>query len=117
FPMAEYTEDQMYPKTIMYTHGLIKGAQAGPIVGAGIGTFWALYKRSPIPILRGATIGLITAPAVTCAMIYGRMMSKEDIEWKDRAWRLQRNNGQLLVDRYSLLTMASAVPLAVLLRM
>jgi hypothetical protein len=31
-------------------------------------------------------------------MTWGRMRGREDIEWKDRSWRILENNGELKTD-------------------
>ena len=39
------------------------------------------------------------------AVLAGRMWGREEIEWKDRAWRLLGNRGQVEVDEWGLVGM------------
>jgi hypothetical protein len=53
----------------------------------------------------GVAYGLVLAVLATT----GRMWSREEIEWKDRAWRLMENKGQLETDDFTYAGMAAGL--------
>ncbi len=107
-----YAEDQPYAHTILATHVLFRGFQSGAIIGPIIGTgrHLLLLRRSPSPsltppftttILRSTGTGATIATGVLAVGLIARMWGREEIEWKDRSWRLLENKGQLEVDAWS----------------
>jgi hypothetical protein len=46
----------------------------------------------------------------------GRMWGKEDIEWKDRSWRLLENKGQLEMDDWTYPAIAISAATAVVMK-
>lgn len=103
-----YAEDQPYSHSILTFHVIRSGATLGSIVAAATGTISTLYfgprnlstlwTRLLIHSSRGLVYGsLFGALAVT-----GRMWGGEEIEWKDRSWRLLENRGQMEVDDWVL---------------
>lgn len=48
--------------------------------------------------LRSTGFGALTGTALMVPAVFMRMRGREDIEWKDRSWRLLENNGQKAVD-------------------
>jgi hypothetical protein len=107
FPKADYPEDQRFPHTILYLHGAMKGSQAGSFLGLGIGSLVSLAKHRKIVLqtaAQGAGIGLLTGTALLFPLIASRMHGKDEIEWKDRSWRLQRNQGQVVSSRNNRIT-------------
>ena len=102
-PMAEYPEDQENAKYIMYAHGFQKGIQTGSLVALVSGGFYALVRGKPkFPtMLKWSSVGIIVGPSIVIPMIAMKMNGKTAIEWQDRAWRLQRNEGQISVDTAS----------------
>src|SRR5258708_1508789 len=93
FPHASYAEDQPPARTILVTHCLHRGFTVGGVVGAGVGTARALYTKRPfVPtVLRGAGVGAVVGTGLLAAGVTSRMWGKEEIEWKDRSWRLLAN--------------------------
>ncbi|KAF5505841.1 hypothetical protein CGCS363_v005339 [Colletotrichum siamense] len=125
FPHTAYAEDQPLSHTILGVHVLTRGYTTGAIVGLGAVSAGSLYSRlrgatKPVPTIASspavaaaasATMqkGLPrllrktgTASAVGLGLmglaLAGRMQGREDIEWRDRAWRLLENPGQLETD-------------------
>lgn len=123
WPHPAYAEDQPYAKSLLYVHVFHRGFE----VGAGIGLLISGWKltNSIIPlkplapppspsamarIVNPAAIDRIVYPAVgkasligggvTMALLTVRMWGLEDIEWKDRSWRLLENKGQVMHDKY-----------------
>lgn len=102
FPKTEDAEEQRNSQAILYLHGVHKGTQAGSMLGFAIGGMSSFFTKKPFiqQASSGAGKGLFVGALCLIPMIAGRMRGKEEIEWKDRAWRLQRNENQLLVDKF-----------------
>lgn len=67
------------------------------VLGCALGAVTGLLRKGrPIRRLavQGTSIGWLSGSAVGAMATWGRMRGREEIEWKDRAWRLQRNMGQ-----------------------
>jgi hypothetical protein len=89
FPTSEYADDQPLARTILATHVLSRGFQLGSAIGLlNCGAAYLVKRRSIIGA-GIASLGLI-----------GRMWGREEIEWKDRSWRLRYNTGQVAVDNW-----------------
>ncbi|KAK2002680.1 hypothetical protein LX36DRAFT_221096 [Colletotrichum falcatum] len=117
FPHAVYAEDQPLARTILTVHVLARGYTAGAVVGLGVSAVGGLYNRirganasAPAPIttaLRSARLlrSTGTASAVGLGLmgiaLAERMRGRDDIEWRDRAWRLMANRGQLETDDWT----------------
>lgn len=56
----------------------------------------------PAVISATGTSAVIGTGLLALALV-GRMWGREDIEWKDRSWRLLENKGQIEVDQWSLI--------------
>lgn len=148
WPHPPYAEDQPHHHTILTTHVLFRGFQAGSILGSLSGALYYTYlslrkpppsssssstipssKPSPLAttvspsatisrgasasaistralfmptVLRTAATGSILCTALMVVMLPLRMRGREEIEWKDRSWRLLENKGQVEVDSFSL---------------
>jgi hypothetical protein len=116
FPHPQYAEDQRLSHTILITHCLHRGFAAGGVIGASIGaTRSLLSKSSPhkltlsISVLRGAGTGALIGTGLLAVGVTARMWGREEIEWKDRAWRLCENEGQKNTDDGSLVGIAVAL--------
>ncbi|KAJ0387747.1 hypothetical protein COL922a_001580 [Colletotrichum nupharicola] len=126
FPHTAYAEDQPLSHTILGVHVLTRGFTTGAIVGLGVVSAGSLYSR-----LRGAAKSVTTTASPSAAAasttlrkglprllrktgtasavglglmslaLAGRMQGREDIEWRDRAWRLLENPGQLETDDWT----------------
>jgi hypothetical protein len=108
FKQAEYVEDQKYAKTILTFHVLRSGAVAGAISAIPIVLGFSLVKGprtisnlSRILVISSSR-GLVAIPAVTGVLLVGRMRGRDDIEWRDRSWRLLSNKGQVELDNWVL---------------
>lgn len=44
-PKSEYAEDQRFSKTILTTHVVMKGVQAGSTIGLTTGLVYGLFKK------------------------------------------------------------------------
>jgi hypothetical protein len=65
----------------------------------------ARYRKIPIGYdtviartLRTSGRGLLFGTAAGAFMTWGHMRGREDIEWKDRSWRILENNGEVKTD-------------------
>jgi len=95
--------------TILTTHVLYRGFQTGAIVGQSLKLARSLFTKSAIPhnetilasTLRSTGIGALTGTALMVPAVYMRMYGREEIEWKDRSWRLLESDSQKAVDDFS----------------
>lgn len=90
-------------RTILTTHVLYRGFQSGAAVTIPILAFrqWrsGLQQYSA---LRSVGNGALIGTVLMVPTLYARMLGREDIEWRDRSWRLLENAGQKEVDDWSL---------------
>jgi hypothetical protein len=108
FPRSDYAEDQPYAKTILRFHCLLRGLNVGATLAVptafasamiwGPRTLPTFNNRLLVHSFRGTVGGL----AFGILAAEGRMFGREDIEWKDRSYRLLANKGQVEVDNWSL---------------
>ena len=105
FPHTTYAEDQPNAHAILYLHVARAAAMSGSFLSLFSATASLLVSkyRRPTPItmptlasrlLTHSGRGLLIGSVLGVAMTYGRMFGKEEIEWQDRAWRLQENKGE-----------------------
>jgi hypothetical protein len=116
FPHASYAEDQPLSHTILTTHVLYRGFQTGAVLSPLFyGARALLRRRSNAPLPSFVRFTGRTALITTALMIPGlasRMWGREEIEWKDRSWRLLENEGQMETDDFSLVGTAVGVLVA-----
>ncbi|QDS72746.1 hypothetical protein FKW77_004005 [Venturia effusa] len=105
-PHPPNAEDQAYAKCYLTFHVLRSTLPLGAALSIPTSiasTFY--YGPRTIPTFtsrlflhssRGSTTGL----ALGFIMLEGRMWGREEIEWKDRTWRLLENKGQIEVDSW-----------------
>ncbi|KAF3941673.1 hypothetical protein ABW19_dt0207778 [Dactylella cylindrospora] len=107
YPTTDYAEDQRLFHTILLTHVVQRGIPIGTVVSSVIPltSRYILRRASTLPLstqlLRSTSTGFLVTSAVMVGMTYGRMWGREEIEWKDRSWRLLRNKGQTELDDFS----------------
>ncbi|PVH77184.1 hypothetical protein DL98DRAFT_517496 [Cadophora sp. DSE1049] len=113
WPHTTYAEEQPYYHSILTTHVLTRAIQSGSLVGAGISStvfalrnFKILKPRIPsstltTTLLRSSGIGAIAGFGLLCVGLPMQMRGKEEIEWRDRSWRLLENQGQLECDDWT----------------
>jgi hypothetical protein len=105
FPHPSYAEDQPFSRTILTTHALTRGFQAGTVMGPLVALPWYFLRKptlSPAPtLLRSIGVGSLAGTALLTLVLAARMWDKEPIEWADRSWRLLENKGQVEVDDWS----------------
>ena len=122
FPHPAYAEDQPLFHTILGTHVLHRGFQTGAVIGLLAGAVRPLLPRKqpattatikagttsvlkPLmlrPLLERFTgLGAVAGTGLLAVGLGARMYGREEIEWRDRSWRLMENRGQLLVDDLS----------------
>lgn len=120
FPHPAYAEDQPLFRTILGTHVLHRGFQTGALIGLLAGTVRPLLPRKQPPTTTTATtsglkplllrpllerstgMGAVIGTGLLAIGLGVRMYGREEIEWRDRSWRLQENEGQMLVDDLSI---------------
>ena len=121
FPHSEYAEDQPLARTLLTTHVMYRGFQSGATIGIAIGAVQSVFQlrkgltRQAVlgSGLRSIGIGAVIGTGLMVPGLVMRMWGREEIEWKDRSWRLLENEGQKEVDDWSLLgTVAGAVAVA-----
>lgn len=118
WPHTPYAEDQPYSHPILYTHVLTRAVQAGTVVGTGIGTTVFVLRRTGIlkpafppttfttTLLRSAGVGSVVGLGLLSVGLPLRMRDQEEIQWRDRSWRLLENKGQVEVDDWTYSGMA-----------
>ncbi|KAI9149338.1 hypothetical protein HJFPF1_11390 [Paramyrothecium foliicola] len=141
FPHSAYAEDQPLAHTILGVHVLTRNFTVGTIGGAAVSGV-----RQLIPLLRGSATASSTAATATAAatamkrvpfsqhlvlsaangslfglglgaaMLAARMYGREDIEWRDRSWRLMEHRGQLETDDWTYGGMAAGAGAALVAR-
>ena len=111
---APYAEDQARSKEILSTHVLFRGFESGAMVGPVVGTAYHLLRlrRTVAPpsfyvtLVRSCGVGATIFTSASAVGLVARMWNREEIEWKDRAWRLLENKGQVEVDDWGVGGMA-----------
>jgi hypothetical protein len=101
FPHAAYAEDQPYGHTILTAHVLSRGFAVGSGVGLVSSLIRHYFRPTPslrLSLLRGSGNGALIGTGLLAVALVGRMRGREEIEWKDRSWRLLWNRGQVEVD-------------------
>lgn len=101
FPHPAYEEDQPYSYTILTLHVLSRGFAIGSGVGLTSSLILRFFRPSqslPLAILRGSGNGALVGTGLIGLALLGRMRGRDEIEWKDRSWRLLWNRGQVEVD-------------------
>lgn len=113
WPHTPYAEEQPYAHAVLYTHVLTRAIQTGSVVGTGVGASIVLLHqlnvlKPRIPsssfstvFLRSAGIGGVVGLGILTVGLPMRMLGREDIEWKDRSWRLLENKGQVECDDWT----------------
>ncbi|KAI1262556.1 hypothetical protein F5Y18DRAFT_153398 [Xylariaceae sp. FL1019] len=122
FPHTAYAEDQPLAKTILTTHIETRAIATGTIVGGAIygakDAMQRIRKSKPAPsltvprshvFLRYAGSSTLWTLGFVSVGLVGRFWGKEEIEWKDRSWRLLENKGQLAVDDWTYPAMAAGL--------
>jgi hypothetical protein len=108
FPHPLYAEDQPYARTILYLHVMRASAMSFSFFSLfqfPASLIAVRYRKIPIDYntviartLRTSGRGLVLGTAAGAFMTWGRMRGLEDIEWKDRSWRILENNGEVKTD-------------------
>lgn len=124
WPHTPYAEDQPHHTAILTTHVLYRGFQTGAIVGPVVGAArYALSLKtaaSTIPLshvlLRSTGTGALWGVGILAVSLPVRMWGRDEIEWRDRAWRLLENKGQVEVDSWGLAGMGLGAVVGLSLR-
>jgi len=104
----DYTEEMpKYPGATLVMHVATKGLQAGSLLSAFV-VMPALYLRGGAALRNKLFPRVMTAlpiitSAVTTSMLYGMVQNKniDNAGIDDRAFRLTRNKGQIMVDKFT----------------
>lgn len=103
WPHTPYAEDQPLAKTILTTHVQLRALTTGALLSSTYTTLRQAIPRYRQPgfaqrlVLSAGRGGLWIQPLMAVALV-GRMWGRDDIEWRDRSWRLLENQGQVEVD-------------------
>ncbi|EUC48508.1 hypothetical protein COCMIDRAFT_33990 [Bipolaris oryzae ATCC 44560] len=108
FPHPAYAEDQPYARSILYLHVMRASAMSFSFFSLArfpAAVVGARYNKTPIDYnvilartLKTAGRGLVLGTAAGVVMTWSRMRGLEEIEWKDRSWRILENNGEVKTD-------------------
>lgn len=102
FPHPPYAEDQPLSRTILWSHTIYRGFQTGAFLGLTTHIVCQYIFRRPSSLLRLTGNGALISGAFLALVTPMRMWGREEIEWKDRSWRLLENERQMEVDDFSL---------------
>lgn len=105
FPHTVYAEDQPNAHVILHVHVARAAAMSASflsLVTTPVSLLISKYRyNTPITLstviprlLTHAGRGLVIGSVLGVAMTSGQMLGREEIEWQDRAWRLQENKGE-----------------------
>jgi hypothetical protein len=123
FPHTPYAEDQPLSHTILTVHVLVRSVTTGTVIGTGIYGAQSLLRRvrrqqppppppaprSQLLLLRAAGTSTLWTLGIVSAGLVARMWGREDIEWRDRAWRLMQNKGQVECDDFTYVGMLAGL--------
>lgn len=123
FPHTAYAEDQPNAHAILYVHVVRATAMTSSLVGyitAPSSLLIARYHHArPITstafvsrLLTHSGNGLAIGSVIGVAATYGWMFGRNEVEWQDRAWRLQENAGENGTDVVSLRAAAAGAVVA-----
>jgi hypothetical protein len=108
FPHPVHAEDQPYARSILYLHVIRASAMSFSFFALArfpASLIAARYSKTPIDysVILARTLkttgrGLVLGTVVGAVMTWGRMRGREEIEWKDRSWRVLENNGEVQTD-------------------
>lgn len=118
---SKYTAQDMpeYPARVLTNHCLMKGLQAGAVMGTFVITpIYTVYRKVPLPLawklcafpasLLGSSVGL--------ALLMGKeLQGGLDVDGvDDRAYRIAQNKGQTRLDGYSMVGAAAGATVGAL---
>jgi hypothetical protein len=108
FAHPVYAEDQPYAHTILYLHVMRASAMTfsffslfrfpASLVAARYRKIPVDYNAISAQTLRGSSRAFALGTTAGALMTWGRMRGREEIEWKDRSWRIIENNGEVRTD-------------------
>lgn len=113
WPHTPYAEDQPLPRTILTTHVQLRALTTGALLSSTYTTLRQAIPRTRLPnfpqrLLLNAGKGALWIQPLMAIALVGRMHGREEIEWKDRSWRLLENRGQVEVDDWTAVGMVLA---------
>ncbi|OAA41945.1 hypothetical protein BBO_05304 [Beauveria brongniartii RCEF 3172] len=128
FPHTAYAEDQPLARTILATHVATRAVTLGTLLGitmTGARTIipalrpWVEHQQQQQPpfaarLLRSCSGSILATLGVAGVGLVVRMWGRDDIEWRDRSWRLMESKGQLETDDWTYGGIAAAATTAAL---
>lgn len=112
YPHTPYAEEQPLAHFILTFHVLARAVTTGSFIGmtlVPVRSAIAKMRSSPLPVtpltqrllLASGRSTAVTMGLLSLALV-GRMWGREEIEWKDRSWRLLENQGQMETDDWTI---------------
>jgi hypothetical protein len=108
FQHAPYAEDQTNAQSILYLHVMRASSMSFTFISLlrfPLSLVGARYSKRPVNIpkliartLQSSGRAFVLGTAVGALATWGRMRGREDIEWRDRAWRIMENEGENRTD-------------------
>lgn len=118
FPIAEYAENQEFPRLILYTHVMHRMVNLSAGIAVISTSVHLAYRKLRPPsdpktvvilqqpfaksLVNASFRSMLIGPAIGAIATTLLMRNKTLIEWQDRSWRLLQNSGQNLTDKWSL---------------
>ncbi|KAM3457533.1 hypothetical protein MY3296_000965 [Beauveria thailandica] len=131
FPHTAYAEDQPLARTILATHVATRAVTVGTLLGitlTGARTIIPALRprveqqqsqqRPPFAaarLLRSCAGSILATLGVAGVGLAVRMWGRDDIEWRDRSWRLLESKGQLETDDWTYGGMGAATATALVM--
>ncbi|KAM3444700.1 hypothetical protein NHJ13734_001202 [Beauveria thailandica] len=130
FPHTAYAEDQPLARTILATHVATRAVTVGTLLGitlTGARTMIPALRprveqqqsqRPPFAaarLLRSCAGSILATLGVAGVGLVVRMWGRDDIEWRDRSWRLLESKGQLETDDWTYGGMGAATATALVM--
>jgi len=103
-PKAPKPQAQNSSEAIVYVHTTMKGVQLGLVLGSTIGVLYSLIRLKRLmfsKIAQGINYGIIFGVVATDLMTYYRLSGSNLEKNQGRAYRIERNSNQNVIDNFT----------------
>lgn len=114
---AAYSEEMPeYPARLLLNHIVLKGLQAGSVIGLGLVPLARLVRKVPLSTGYARIVPITTLVVTSVSAIAPFLMNLDDAGVDDRAFRIAHNDMQTRCDHYSVAGAGAGATTAVLFR-